>query len=183
MAKKTSKAVSPAPKNTRAKPIQDKAVKPTPQKKNKKAGNTKDIPLQLQKEDTPSEEKKTGPPEVKKVPKKSASKKTAPAKAKKEMVKPATKKKSPAVPKKARRALPNKAASGSTGSDLQKPSLRSVYANKTNTLMPLGFGSDFKTHKTVVIFSDLSTGQVYTTALSAWNRLKLREVKEINPQI
>ena len=64
--------------------------------------------------------------------------------------------------------------------ELKKPNLRSVYSNSKNTLMPLGFGSDFNTKKCVVIFSDLLTGKVYTTALSAWNRLKLKEVKEIN---
>ena len=66
--------------------------------------------------------------------------------------------------------------------ELSKPSLRSIYSNSKNTFIPLGFGSDYKTKKCVVIFSDLLTGQVHTTALALWNKLKLKEVKELNPQ-
>ena len=76
---------------------------------------------------------------------------------------------------KARAAAPKK-------EDLKKPALRTIYSNSKYTLMTLGFGSDFKTKKCVVIFSDLPTGQVHTTTLSVWNRMKLKEVKDIKPQ-
>lgn len=63
-----------------------------------------------------------------------------------------------------------------------KPALRAVYSNSKYTLLVLGFGSDFQTKKSMVIFSDLLNGQVYTIALSVWNRWKLREVKKINTE-
>lgn len=63
-----------------------------------------------------------------------------------------------------------------------KPALRSVYSNSKYTLLVLGFGSDFNTKKSVVIFSDLQTGQVHTIALALWNRWKLKEVKKINTE-
>lgn len=63
-----------------------------------------------------------------------------------------------------------------------KPGLRSVYSNSRHTLLPLGFATDFKSGKPVVIFSDLATGQVHTAALSVWNRWKLKEVKKINTE-
>ena len=65
----------------------------------------------------------------------------------------------------------------------KKPSIRAIYANSKNTLMPLGFGTDFKTKKMVVIFSDLQTAKVHTITLAMWNRMKLKEVKGINPEI
>ena len=63
-----------------------------------------------------------------------------------------------------------------------KPTLRSVYSNSKYTLLVLGFGSDFNTRKSVVIFSDLQSGQVHTIALALWNRWKLKEVKKINTE-
>lgn len=63
-----------------------------------------------------------------------------------------------------------------------RPTLRSVYSNSKYTLLVLGFSSDFQTKKSIVIFSDLLSGQVYTIALSVWNRWKLREVKKINTE-
>lgn len=63
-----------------------------------------------------------------------------------------------------------------------KPSLRAVYSNSKYTLLPLGFATDFKTQKEVIIFSELQTGKVHTVALSVWNRWKLKEVKKINTE-
>ena len=111
--------------------------------------------------------------EPKKENKKSRSKKATPIEPEKKSKKASTKKAAPAEVKK---------PMGAKKEELNKPSLRSIYSNSKNTLMPLGFGSDFRTKKCVVIFSDLFTGQVHTTALAVWNRLKLKEVKEINPQ-
>lgn len=62
---------------------------------------------------------------------------------------------------------------------INKPALRTIYRNSRHTLMTLGFGTDFKTKKCVVIFSDLPTGQVHTTTLSLWNRMKLKEFKDL----
>jgi hypothetical protein len=95
--------------------------------------------------------------------KKTVSEKAVSAKAKKESVNP------PAVGKK-------------TSEKANKPALRSVYSNSKYTLMVLGFGSDFNTKKSVVIFSDLLTGQVHTITLALWNRWKLKEVKKINTE-
>ena len=63
-----------------------------------------------------------------------------------------------------------------------RPSLRAVYSNKSYTLLPLGFATDFATKTDMVIFSNLSTGAVHTTALSVWKRWKLKEVKKINTE-
>lgn len=103
--------------------------------------------------------------------KQTSTKKTASAEPKKEAKKPPSQK-SPRPVKKSVAVEPK--------NELKKPSLRAVYSNSKNTLLPLGFGSDFKTKKCVVIFSDLSNGQVHTTALSVWNRMKLKEVKDVN---
>lgn len=86
--------------------------------------------------------------------------------------------------KKAGQAVNKKVPGPSTSKkeELKKPGLRSIYSNSKHTLMTLGFGSDFKTKKCVVIFSDLPTGQVHTTTLAVWNRMKLKEVKDIKPQ-
>lgn len=95
-----------------------------------------------------------------------------------------------------KKPLPKTAASGKENKEkvnrpaVRKPSsvntarpvLRSVYSNSKYTLLVLGFGSDFQTKKSMVIFSDLLSGQVYTIALSVWNRWKLREVKKINTE-
>lgn len=66
--------------------------------------------------------------------------------------------------------------------DSNKPGLRAVYSNSKHTLLPLGFATDFKTKKPVVIFSDLATAQVHTVALAVWNRWRLKEVKKINTE-
>lgn len=63
-----------------------------------------------------------------------------------------------------------------------RPGLRTVYSNKTHTLLPLGFATDFTTKVQMVIFSDLATGEVHTTGLSTWKRWKLKEVKSINTE-
>ncbi|WP_017729748.1 hypothetical protein [Nafulsella turpanensis] len=63
-----------------------------------------------------------------------------------------------------------------------RPSLRAVYSNKKQTLLPLGFATDFSTKTPVVIFSDLTTGNVYTVSLAIWKRWKLKEVKKINTE-
>lgn len=78
----------------------------------------------------------------------------------------------------------DRSAAGRKGSSVNatRPILRSVYSNSKYTLLVLGFGSDFQTKKSMVIFSDLLSGQVYTIALSVWNRWKLREVKKINTE-
>lgn len=93
--------------------------------------------------------------------------------------KPANKKKAPAKPV-------AKVAKTPAGSKISlpenRPSLRSVYSNSMLTLLPLGFATEFKTKKCMVIFSDLANGQVHTIALSVWNRWKLQEAKKINAE-
>lgn len=86
------------------------------------------------------------------------------------------------VKKQAGNTNSGKAAPAARIKDGNKPGLRSVYSNSKHTLLPLGFATDFKTKKPVVIFSDLATGQVHTVALSVWNRWKLKEVKKINTE-
>ena len=63
-----------------------------------------------------------------------------------------------------------------------RPSLRTVYSNRSYTLLPLGFATDFSTKMQMIIFSDLATGEVHTTGLSVWKRWKLKEVKKINTE-
>lgn len=103
-------------------------------------------------------------------------------KRKTQKAKPEEPKKPVELKEKVKKSSPKKATPIGSKKEVNKPNLRSIYSNSKNTLMPLGFGSDFKTKKCVVIFSDLLTGQVHTAALSVWNRLKLKEVKKINPQ-
>lgn len=113
--------------------------------------------------------------------KKAATKKAAPRAGKKEVKrKPVLKKDASAEAKKER--VNQSAIRKSSSVNAGKPTLRSVYSNSKYTLMVLGFGSDFKTKKTVVIFSDLLTAQVHTIALSSWNRWRLKEVKKINTE-
>lgn len=96
--------------------------------------------------------------------------------------KPAAPKKKPEKKETVRKAAPKKAAASPAKKDGSKPGLRSVYSNSRHTLLPLGFATDFKTNSPVVIFSNLSTGQVHTIPLTAWNRWKLKEVKKINTE-
>ncbi len=128
---------------------------------------------------------KKGKPTLKSVEgkeEKSAPEKGASVRVKKEALakKPVSKEATPAQVKKERTSRSaNKTPGAVNGA---KPSLRSVYSNNKHTLMVLGFGSDFQTKKSVVIFSDLLTGQVHTIALSLWNRWRLKEVKKINTE-
>jgi FKBP-type peptidyl-prolyl cis-trans isomerase len=162
MAKRTSKKVS-SPEHKK----EDPAIKKVTPAKAKKEGIKKPLP---KKESTAEAKikiaatKKATPLAVKKrIEKKLVSKKTASAEAKEEK-------------------LNNSAIRKSSSVNANKPTLRSVYSNSKYTLMVLGFGSDFNTKKTVVIFSDLLTAQVHTIALSSWNRWKLKEVKKINTE-
>lgn len=112
---------------------------------------------------------------------KAAPKKDASVAVKKEKEKkPVTKKTVSAEGKK--EGVNHPASRKATSVDANKPALRSVYSNSKYTLLVLGFGSDFTTKKSVVIFSDLLTAQVHTIALSLWNRWKLKEVKKINTE-
>lgn len=63
------------------------------------------------------------------------------------------------------------------------PDLRVVYSNSKYILLPLGLATDFKTKKPVVIFTDITSGQVHTIALSVWNRWKLKEVKKVSTEV
>lgn len=117
--------------------------------------------------------------------KKKAAKEASTAAATKEKTKQSTPKKASratAVKKKPKSSSTKKAAPLKSKAETPKPGLRSVYSNSKHTLLPLGFATDFKTKKNVVIFSDLSTGQVHTILLSQWNRWKLKEVKKINTE-
>lgn len=96
--------------------------------------------------------------------------------------KPAAPKKKPEKKETVKKSAPKKAAESPAKKEGSKPGLRSVYSNSRHTLLPLGFATDFKTNSPVVIFSNLSTGQVHTTPLTAWNRWKLKEVKKINTE-
>lgn len=63
------------------------------------------------------------------------------------------------------------------------PDLRVVYSNSKYILLPLGMATDFKSKKAVVIFTDITSGQVHTIALSVWNRWKLKEVKKVSTEV
>lgn len=166
MAKKISKKAS-SPVIQKEEPAIKETTSTEAKKEIQKKSRLKKINIVESKEEikkrTPTPKKATAVKAKNERGKKIVSKKAVSAKAKKESVNP------PAVRK-------------TTSEKANKPALRSVYSNSKYTLMVLGFGSDFNTKKSVVIFSDLLTGQVHTIALALWNRWKLKEVKKINTE-
>lgn len=93
-----------------------------------------------------------------------------------------TSSKSPGKPKNSR-ANHSKAKQAVVQKENNMPDLRVVYSNSKYILLPLGLATDFKTKKPTVIFTDITSGQVHTIALSVWNRWKLKEVKKVSTEV
>lgn len=180
MAKRTSRKASSSKLKTDETTVK-KIKAPEAQKEGVKKPRTRKANPLVSNEDKSAQETAVAKRE------KPVKKKATPAVVEKELI--AAKKADKTVPKKApasnakkergNRPLIRKAAPADAAN---KPALRSVYSNSKYTLLVLGFGSDFNTRKSMVIFSDLLTGQVHTIALSLWKRWKLKEVKKINTE-